>query len=488
MAFLLGHALYKGALFLVAGALDHETGTRDVDRLGGLGRAMPLTALAAGVAALSMAGLPPLFGFIAKELSYEATLHAPAAGWVTAAAVAANVLLVAVAGLVGLRPFLGKAVPTPRPAHEAPPSLLLGPLVLAGLGVAFGLWPGSGAEWLVSAASTSVLGRPAGVHLALWHGLTPALALSAATLAGGVGVYAGRGLLRRAASRWEGAARWGPAGWYELALKGLNGLAVGQTRLLQSGYLRYYLMITVAATAGLAGYALVGRGALAVAVELVGPALLRSRAGGAHPARDPGGGPAEVAARGHRRPGRRRLRRGAGLRPVRRAGPGDDAVPGRDADRHPVRAGVLPPAGVPDRVRQGGPVAGRRPGGGRRGRHDGPRAGRHPRELPAHLGLLRGAQRPAGPRPERRQRHPGRFPRAGHARRDHGPGGGRRRGVRPAQAAPEGGRRRGRKSRRPGARAGRRGRGRWRNADGEGPAGSGTGPFRPPGPGKENGP
>jgi multicomponent Na+:H+ antiporter subunit A len=264
VAFLLGHALYKGALFLVAGALDHQTGTRDVDQLGGLGRVMPLTALAAGVAALSMAGLPPMFGFIAKELSYEATLHAPAAMWITAAAVAANALLVAAAILAGLRPFLGRALPTPRQASEAPPALWLGPVALAGLSIAFGLWPGFGAEGLVSAASTSVLGQPAGAQLALWHGLTPALGLSAATLAGGFGAYAGRGLLRRAASRWEGAASWGPAGWYELMLTGLTGLSVGLTRRLQSGYLRYYLMITVAATAGLTGYALVGRGALSV--------------------------------------------------------------------------------------------------------------------------------------------------------------------------------------------------------------------------------
>jgi multicomponent Na+:H+ antiporter subunit A len=214
-----------------------------------------------------MAGLPPLFGFVAKELSYEAALHAPAAVWVAAAAVAANVPLVAVAGLAGLRPFLGKTVPTPQSPHEAPPILWLGPVALAGLGVAFGLWPGWGAERLVSAASTSVLGQPTDVHLALWHGLTPALALSTATLVGGVGAYAGRGLLRRATSRWAGAARWGPAGCYELALKGLHGLAGGLTRVLQSGYLRYYLMITVAATAGLAGYALATRGPLTVAVS-----------------------------------------------------------------------------------------------------------------------------------------------------------------------------------------------------------------------------
>src|SRR5688572_25127564 len=147
-----------------------------------------------------MAGLPPLFGFIAKELFYEAALHAPAAGWVTAAAVAANVLLVAAAGLVGLRPFLGKTLATPRPAHEASPGLLLGPLTLASLGIAFGLWPGGVADGLVSAASTAVLGQPVSIHLTLWHGLTPALALSAVTLAGGVGVYAARGLLRTAAA------------------------------------------------------------------------------------------------------------------------------------------------------------------------------------------------------------------------------------------------------------------------------------------------
>jgi multicomponent Na+:H+ antiporter subunit A len=259
MAYLLGHAIYKGALFLVAGAVDHSTGTRDVNRLGGLGRAMPITALAAVVAALSMAGLPPLFGFIAKELSYEAALQAPAAAWVTAAAVSANVLLVAAAGVVGVRPFVGKARATPGHAHEASPSMLLGPLLLAGLSIALGLWPGWGAESLISAASTAVLQEPTTVQLALWHGLTFALALSAVTLAAGVAAYVARGWLRSVACLWKPPTRWGPAGWYDLALSGLNALAIGQTRLLQSGYLRYYLMVTVAATAGLSGYALVGR-------------------------------------------------------------------------------------------------------------------------------------------------------------------------------------------------------------------------------------
>ncbi|MCC7423670.1 MAG: putative monovalent cation/H+ antiporter subunit A [Planctomycetaceae bacterium] len=265
MAFLLGHALYKGALFLVAGAVDHETGTRDVDRLSGLRRAMPFTALAAGISALSMAGLPPLFGFIAKELSYEATLGAAWSTCVTTAAVVTNILLVAAAGVVGLRPFLGQTLPTPKPAHEAPLSLLLGPLTLSVVSIASGLIPAMGVNELLSAASTSVLGQPADIDLALWHGVTPALGLSAITLLGGVGVFASRGLVRKSASCCGRVSSWGPAGWYELALRRMNGLAVGQTQLLQSGYLRYYLMMTVAATVGLTGYALLGRGTPATA-------------------------------------------------------------------------------------------------------------------------------------------------------------------------------------------------------------------------------
>ncbi len=255
MAYLLVHALYKGALFLVAGALDHATGTRDAERLGGLGRAMPVTGLAAGLAALSMAGLPPFFGFSAKELCYAATQIAPAAAWLTALTVLANALLVAVAVLVGLRPFFGKSHATPRRAHEVPPSLWLGALTLAVLGLVFGVRPALGPDLLVGAASTSVLGQSAEMRLALWHGLTPELALTGITLVGGFGAYRSRKLLREAASRWNVVSGWGPAGWYELLLRGLNGLALGQTHLLQSGYLRYYLLIILATTLGLAGAA-----------------------------------------------------------------------------------------------------------------------------------------------------------------------------------------------------------------------------------------
>src|SRR5690606_26885993 len=80
MTYLVAHSLYKGALFMVAGTLDHETGTRDISELRGIARHMPLTAAAAVLAAASSAGVPPLIGFLSKELFYEAAWHLPATG------------------------------------------------------------------------------------------------------------------------------------------------------------------------------------------------------------------------------------------------------------------------------------------------------------------------------------------------------------------------------------------------------------------------
>jgi multicomponent Na+:H+ antiporter subunit A len=74
MMFLVVHSLYKAALFLMIGLVDHETGTREVDQLRGLARAMPVTFVAGALAAISMAGIPPFFGFIGKEFLYKAGL------------------------------------------------------------------------------------------------------------------------------------------------------------------------------------------------------------------------------------------------------------------------------------------------------------------------------------------------------------------------------------------------------------------------------
>ena len=133
LAYLLAHACYKGALFLVAGAVEHETGTRDVSMLAGLRRTMPTTAVAAGLAAASMAGIPLFGGFIAKEQLYDTIRISPFPDtWgvvLTAAAVAASMCLGAAGLIAGVAPFRGRSMPTPA-SHDAPVFLWLGPLVL----------------------------------------------------------------------------------------------------------------------------------------------------------------------------------------------------------------------------------------------------------------------------------------------------------------------------------------------------------------------
>ncbi|MBI4465742.1 MAG: putative monovalent cation/H+ antiporter subunit A [Acidobacteria bacterium] len=255
IVYLLAHALYKGALFLVAGAVDHEAGTRDVRRLGGLRHDMPLTAAAAMLAALSLAGLPPLFGFLAKEMLYEAVWHSPSLAVVLGGVVSlSSMLLFAVAGNIGIRPFFGAKAAARQQVQEAPLSLLAGPCVLAGLGLLAGLIPALASGSLVSPSVAAVLGRPSEVDLALFHGWNPILLLSMVTVVGGVGLYTVQGAIKRRTAPLADASGWGPARWYEGSLEGLNLVARLQTRLLQSGYLRYYLLTILATTIGLTGY------------------------------------------------------------------------------------------------------------------------------------------------------------------------------------------------------------------------------------------
>jgi multicomponent Na+:H+ antiporter subunit A len=257
ITYLLVHALYKGALFLIAGAVDHETGRRDVTQLGGLGRPMPLTALAAGLAALSMAGIFPFVGFIGKELVYEAVLQAPFWTWVLSSAVVlASMLFVAVAGVAGLRPFLGPRPKTLPDLHDAPLLMSLAPLILAGAGIGAGLQSTWFGKVLLAPAAAAVLGHAVTIELALWHGWNLVFTLSLVTLLGGVVIYAGRGPLRQAAVRWKGVAKWGPGNGYDLGLRALQATAWRQTRLLQSGYLRYYVLLSLMTLVGLVGWTL----------------------------------------------------------------------------------------------------------------------------------------------------------------------------------------------------------------------------------------
>ncbi|MDN3523433.1 putative monovalent cation/H+ antiporter subunit A [Halomonas ramblicola] len=259
VVFLLAHSLYKGALFMVAGILDHATGTKDVTAMGGLRHTMPRTALVAAVAALSLAGLPPLLGFVGKELMLESVLEAEAwRGGILLLAFVAAFLTLAVAAIVALRPFFGVRHETPRAPHEAPGAMLAGPALLATLSLLFGLVPGV-LDGLVT-ATVAGLGAPgAEVHLALWHGLNLPLVLSLASLALGLLVFRHWDRLRAGLGRLEPLMARGPEAGYEALMAGMVALAEWQTRFLQNGYMRNYLVMTLLVLLGLVGHALLVR-------------------------------------------------------------------------------------------------------------------------------------------------------------------------------------------------------------------------------------
>jgi len=262
--FLLAHSLYKGALFMVAGILDHETGTKDVTAMGGLRRVMPLTAGVAGIAALSLAGLPPLLGFMGKELMFESVLAAQA--WrplILLLAFTAAFLTLAVAAIVALRPFFGPLRETPRVAHEAPRAMLVGPALLAVLSLLFGLAPG-GLEALVG-ATVAGLGAPAAeVSLSLWHGINLPLLLSLVSLLLGLATFRYWDRLRARLARLQPVTARGPEAGYEALMASIVTVAGWQTRMLQNGQLRNYLVMTLLVLVGLVGHALLFRHGLAL--------------------------------------------------------------------------------------------------------------------------------------------------------------------------------------------------------------------------------
>lgn len=242
VVFLLAHAGYKAALFLIAGAIDHATGEKNVTRLGGLLKSMPVSGVSALIAAASMAGLPLAFGFIGKEVFYAALLDHP---WLTGMFLAAGACFALVAFQTGIRPFLASPREYPRHPHEAPAGMIAGPLMLGILSLALGCMPGL-ADRIIGAAATSILGYQHEVHLHLWHGINKELALSGGTLALGLlMIVLGRTWLGAGERLRPAATTLGPDRGYMAALNGLNWLAAWQTRSLQSGSLRRYLLITV---------------------------------------------------------------------------------------------------------------------------------------------------------------------------------------------------------------------------------------------------
>ena len=194
----LNHAMFKATLFMSAGIVDHETGSRDIRKLSGLRRSMPMTAALAGLAAASMAGVPLLNGFISKEMMLTETLETGILGglaWlIPVLATLGSVLSVAYSLRYVRNVFFGpEAQELPKTPHEAPFLMRLPMLLLVALCVVIGLLPALTVTGLLGAAAqVTILPPRPELHLAIWHGFNLPLLMSVIALAGGVGIYAVR--------------------------------------------------------------------------------------------------------------------------------------------------------------------------------------------------------------------------------------------------------------------------------------------------------
>ena len=250
LAMLLAHGLFKATLFLTVGVIDHATGTRDITKLTGLGRRMPVLAVAAGLAAASMAGLPPLFGFVAKEAALDALVKIGSGGDGTGVLPAPAFLLVGavVAGSMltaaySLRFWWGAFGTRRRPVsvevkHVPAAGFIAGPVVLGLAGLVLGFSGGPLTDLLASYTRTMPVGSEPH-SLALWHGFTTPLLLSALAIGGGVVLFWQRDTVARVQATFPQV----PAAndFYRWSMRLLDVVAVEVTARVQRGSLASYL-------------------------------------------------------------------------------------------------------------------------------------------------------------------------------------------------------------------------------------------------------
>jgi multicomponent Na+:H+ antiporter subunit A len=247
LVFFIVHALYKGGLFMMAGIADKSTGTRDITILANLGKPLPFTTIAAVLSLISMAGLPPMLGFIGKELIYEAKIQLPGFSWlVLPLGVGANIMMVAVSLTIFFEVFYpAKRKPVVEIKHresDYPWYFPAGAIILAVAGLVLGMAPG----WLdnlIGDALLFVRGQEVAVKLSLWHGFNKVLLVSILTVISGVVVFRFRHLVMPGISRlilWFD--RLFLPDLFMKIMKGYLEITARNTKRIQHGYHRFYLM------------------------------------------------------------------------------------------------------------------------------------------------------------------------------------------------------------------------------------------------------
>jgi len=235
LAMLIAHATFKAPLFFAVGVIDTSTGTRDLTKLSGLGRRMPLLATLAVLSAVSMAGIPPMLGFAAKEADYAGLLEGGTGGLVAVTVMAVgSAITVAYSARFIWGAFAAKRdVPATEPGPTS--AFMVGPtVVMVAIGLVLGVAPGLLEPLLQSYAQTAGPTHPGA--MALWHGWSIPLALSAAGWLVGSAVFAGQRATER---RRERIARPGaePGIAYRIGIRGVDIVADGVTNATQRGSL-----------------------------------------------------------------------------------------------------------------------------------------------------------------------------------------------------------------------------------------------------------
>ncbi|MET3576931.1 Na+/H+ antiporter subunit A [Bhargavaea ullalensis] len=287
---LFNHAAFKGSLFMIAGIVDHETGTRDIRKLGGLMAIMPVSFTIALIGSLSMAGLPPFGGFLSKELFLtgmlslrQLDLFAPGS-WGTVLLVVAwiaSVFTFIYSLYFVFRTFTGKYKPDelPKEPHEAPAGMLVSPAILGAIVIAIFFIPNVIGKWIVKPAVAAVqpflFDSPAAVdvHVAAWHGLTPELSMTIGVVAAGLILF---GLL----PKWQGLYGLAPEALslnklYDASMYLAEGGANRLSRTYMGGLIRNYLIYMFTGIVILVIGSIVAKDAFAVSFEgltPVGPA------------------------------------------------------------------------------------------------------------------------------------------------------------------------------------------------------------------------
>ncbi|MFL4475702.1 Na+/H+ antiporter subunit A [Paeniglutamicibacter sp. MACA_103] len=245
LAMMLAHGFFKATLFLIVGIIDHKSGTRDIHQLSGLYKSSPLLFAVAAIAAASMAGLPPVFGFVAKEAVFESLLEHANGNGAAGAVLLVGVVIGAMLTFAYSARFLwgGFAAKAGMKATAFPkvPLLFLTPLLVLTAATVVFAWIPQVLEGTIEPYLGLFAAADAPIHLGLWHGFTPALGLSALTMVAGTLLFLARGKVF--AFQAKVPPVFDAERDYKFTITVLDNLAIWLTGRTQRGSLSFYLVV-----------------------------------------------------------------------------------------------------------------------------------------------------------------------------------------------------------------------------------------------------